>query len=191
MLNKDKEAKRVEDWLTGGRPRAIRTRGRVRTPGAPAPIPSIELESISTIPDLLQRLKEDIPEVPWVVVVDGVANHFAKTVCEQAKKVRDTAKFWLIASDGDKISTEISPLVLNPQVPKDKQFLKNLVADLVIVSKEPEASQQQRLERWLNQTKYILVEQPAASLQFPDESRASLFVAQNGTLNLQKSSKRG
>jgi hypothetical protein len=186
MLNQDKEAKRIEDWLTGGRPRVIRTRGGVRTHGAAIPTPGPEVGPISALPELLERLKAEIPEVPWVVVVDGVADDFARVVCEQAKAVRDTAKFWLISSDEVEISAEIRALVLNPQKPDDNRFLKNLVADLVIISKEPEASQQQRLERWLNQTQYIVVEQPVASLQFSDESRASLFVAKNGMLNLQK-----
>jgi hypothetical protein len=65
MAEIDEESKRVEQWLTKGRPRAIRTRG------AAASAPGVTDRRIEEITALLEQLTQDVPEVPWIVVVDG------------------------------------------------------------------------------------------------------------------------
>lgn len=181
------EEKRVDDWLTGGRPRAFRTRGAVRTRGAAAPVAGPAIREIRHVTELLARLKEDVPEAPWVIVVDGNIDAFAESACLQAKKVRESSKFWLVGSqgeisEGDALAA-LKPLRLNPQDAGDLRFLQNLVADLVIIPKEPEASQGERVRRWLRQARYIVAEQLDESvieelrkLELADGSKAEIFV---------------
>lgn len=163
MDERSQESKRVEDWLTRGRLVSFRTRGAVRTRDAPTPMPRVEVKGVEEVPKLLQQLNEEVPEVPWVVVVDGRIDSFTTEVCLKAKEARKTSKFWLVSSEKAEIS-ESSPLIrlellqLNPEDPDDQKFLKNLVADLVIISTEPKASQGERSKRWLSQARYVLTE---------------------------------
>jgi hypothetical protein len=187
MAEKDQESKRVEDWLTRGRPLAIRTRGAVRTRGAPAPTYKVEVKGVEEVPKLLQQLNEEVPEVPWVVVVDGKVETFAEEVCLQAKQIRGSSKFWLIGSkreipEGSALAT-LTRLQLNPQYSDELQFIENLIADLVIVPREPEFSQDERVRRWLSQARYILAEDLEETLieelrmpELAGRSKAQIFI---------------
>jgi len=162
------EIKRVENWMTQGRPRVIRTRGGTRTRGAISTVPGVTIGRIEEVRELLEQLKQDVPELPWIVVVDGSVDSFADGVCMQVQQVREGSKYWIIGPEKE-IPREgalapLSLLRLNPQDADDLQFLTNLVADLVIVSSEPRASQKERVGRWLSQARYILAEELKESL---------------------------
>lgn len=168
MSELTEESKRVEHWLTGGKPRAVRTRGAVRVRGATASASGAMITRIAAVTELLEQLKADVPEVPWVVVVDGSVDAFAERVCLQVKNVRDSAKFWVVGSDQEipqsSALVTLTPLRLNLQDIDDVRFLENLVVDLVILPEEPKTSQAERVRRWWHQTRYILAEALAASL---------------------------
>jgi len=176
------ESKRVEEWLTQGRPRALRTRGAVRVRSATVPTPSVTIKRINDIEELLEQLKADVPAVPWVVVVDGRVDAFAEQACTRVKNARESSKFWVVDAEGDTSAqgtlAALSPLHLDLQNADDARFLENLVADLVIITAEPHASQGGRLRRWLPQTRYIVVEEGVASLL--DELRTSELVTGSG-----------
>lgn len=157
MAEIDEESKRVEQWLTKGRPRAIRTRG------AATSAPGVTDRRIEEITALLEQLTQDVPEVPWIVVVDGRLDAFAEKVWRQVKKVRESAKFWLVGSEqeipqGNAVAAS-TPLRLNPQKAEDLRFLENLVVDLAIIVTEPKSSQRERLQRWLPRARYVLAEE--------------------------------
>jgi hypothetical protein len=168
MSEVKQEIKRVENWMTQGRPRVIRTRGGTRTRGAVATAPGVTIGRIEEVQGLLEQLKEDVPELPWVVVVDGSVDSFAEGVCMQAQQVREGSKFWIVGPEKEipreGVLAPLTPLHLNPQDADDLQFLTNLVADLAIVSLEPKASQMERVRRWLSQARYILAEELKESL---------------------------
>ncbi len=188
MSEMNEESKRVEQWLTGGKPRTIvRTRGAVRTRGGATPAPGVTINRIGEVADLLAQLKEDIPQAPWVVVADGSLNTFVEAVCRQVKTARESTKLWLVGSEQE--IPEQSALVastqlrLNPQNTDDLRFIENLVADLAILSKEPQMSQRERLYRWLPRTRYILAEELEASLiaelrtpELASRSQAEVFL---------------
>jgi len=168
MSEINEEIKRVEDWLTQGRPRVFRTRGGVRTRGAAALAPGVTVKRIESVDELLKQLKEGVPEVPWVIVVDGSVDAFAEDVCLRARQARESSKFWLVGAEGEipekSAIAAMTPLRLNPQSEDDLRFLKNLVADFVVVSAEPKTSQEERVRRWLPQARYILAEDLDESL---------------------------
>jgi hypothetical protein len=157
MAEIDEESKRVEQWLTKGRPRAIRTRG------AAASAPGVTDRRIEEITALLEQLTQDVPEVPWIVVVDGRLDACAEKVWRQVKKARESAKFWLVGSEqeipqGNAVAAS-TPLRLNPQKAEDLRFLENLVVDLAIIVTEPKSSQRERLQRWLPRARYVLAKE--------------------------------
>ena len=169
MSAREQDSKRVEEWLTRGRPRIIRTRGAVRVRGTPVPAVGVEIGQVKEVAELLQRLEEDVPEAPWVIVIDGEVDAFAKEACLQAKEARKDSRFWVIGSKretsaAERELAELNALWLNPQDADDLRFLENLVADLVIVPPEPEVSIEERLQRWLSHTRYVLAERLDDSL---------------------------
>ena len=172
MSEKDAERDRVEEWLTQGRPRAIiRTRGAVRTRGAPALAPALTIRQVD---ELLNRLKEEVRDVPWVVVVDGNLGAFVERVC---LLVKSTAPRWRLSLIGPPQETSgtgalaaLSPLQLNPADDSDQRFIGNLVADLAIVPMEPSRSQGERMRRWLSQARYIATDALPSALM--EELRA-------------------
>ena len=168
MSEINEESKRVEHWLTQGRPRAVRTRGAVRTHSTVAPVPGVMVKRLREVAELLEELREIVFEVPWVVVVDGSVDAFAEQVCLQAKAARENAKFWVVGSEQEMLErgalTALAPLYLSLQNSEDARFLGNLVADLVIIPAAPRASQGERVRRWLSQARYVLAEEPADSL---------------------------
>lgn len=168
MAKRNEEGKRAESWLTRGRPRAIRTRGAVRTRGGAVAAAKEKIRYVRRGEELLALLAKDVPHDPWVVVVEGSMEGFAADLCLQVKSLRETSKFVVVSpkEERDDKSTlaALNPLSLNPLVPDDHRFLENLVADLVIVPAAPEASQGERLGRWLYQARYILAERLTAPL---------------------------
>jgi hypothetical protein len=164
----NEESKRVEHWLTQGRPRAVRTRGVVRTRGAIASAPSVTIKRLQQVAELQEQLREIVFAVPWVVVINGNVGAFAEQVCLQAKAAREDAKFWVVGSEQEMLERSalaaLAPLCLNPQNAEDVRFRENLVADLVIIPAAPRASQGERVRRWLSQARCVLVEEPADSL---------------------------
>jgi hypothetical protein len=132
------------------------------------PEPGVTIRPVGDPAELLEWLKEEVPDVPWVVVVDGIPDAFAEAVCLRAKNAREGSRFWLVGS-GKEVSepsalAALSPLRLNPQDAADRRFLENLVTDLAIVPAEPRASQGERLRRWLTHARYILAEELADSV---------------------------
>jgi hypothetical protein len=171
MAEIDQESKRAEEWLTQGRPRTIRTRGAVRTRGtsvAAPPVSGLAVQRIAAVTELLAQLQAEVPELPWVVVLNGRLDTVAEQVFLHVKDARAAAKFWLIGSEQEvPISSALAPLNplrLHPQHADEARFINNLVADLVIVTPEPHASQEERLRRWLPQTRYVLATELGASL---------------------------
>lgn len=162
------EARRVEHWLTQDRPQTIRTRGRVRTRGGVVRPAGVTVKHIEDVSEMLEQLQAEIPDAPWVVVIDGRLDAFAEHVCQQVKAARPSAKFWLIGSVQEtplgSALADFTPLHLNPQNTDDRRFMENLVADLVVVSTAMQAALEERVRRWLPQARYIVVANLDASL---------------------------
>lgn len=186
----EENLRRIEEWLTGGRPRTVRTRG--------APIPSGLIWARSapqtwvTIDDLFTWLTQDVPQAGWIVVVDGSWNEFVDRLCRQAKTFRESCYFWLVESAettpvGEEVLVDLHSIRLNTDKPDDQQFCNNLVADLVIVPSHPADSQWERACRWLTQSYYIVLEGPTGPCSSdtmkkdypPKQYQAPVLVAEN------------
>lgn len=182
--------RRVEEWLSGGRSRGVRTRGAaqglVRTrSAAPAQM---------TVDDGLQWLMAELPQAAWAIVVDGSWDAFADRFCQQARARRDDCKFWLIESaktvpPGNEVLARLDPMRLNVDRPNDERLCRNLVADLVLLPSSPVDSQQERVKRWLSHCYYMVIEGPS-DLRPEDiqedrpikQYRAPVFVAEGERL---------
>jgi hypothetical protein len=123
-------------------------------------VSGLVVQRIAAITELLAQLQAEVPEFPWVVVLDGRLNAVAEQMLLRVKEARASAKFWLIVSEQEApISSALAPLNplrLHPQHADEARFIDNLVADLVIVTPEPHASQEERLRRWLPQARCVL-----------------------------------
>lgn len=153
--------KSMRNWLYGnsGEPRPFKRR-RVKDPKAGGPVRRIKKveEAIS----ILQHLIEEVPEAPWVVVVDGQGSRFAINLCRKIKKTRETSRFGIVSPPGEESKlTGLKHIRYEASSAHDMHFLKNLLPDLVIVPLEPKDSQEERIQRWIvNRAAYILVESP-------------------------------
>lgn len=165
----DETNKPSDDWLSIGKPTVIRTRGAVRARGVTTAATAVQIRTAEDVPKLLQQLDEEVRYVPWVIVVDGKLGTFAENVCLQAKQLREGSRFSLVSSESHKTSpnsgvTALNITRFNTERMADQRFLDNLIADLVIVTSEPQASQKERLERWLLRARYVMAEKPDESL---------------------------
>ena len=161
MTEEDQEIRRVEDWLTSGRPRTIRTRGSIRTRAATATMHAATVYDIRLFDDLLEQLKAEAPGVPWIVVVDGSVDDATVNICMKLSQTRSVSKFWLVDAGATQANAQRLPpnaLRLNSADAGDARILQNLVADLVVAPAEPARSQSERLRRWLPRTRYVLTD---------------------------------
>ncbi len=178
MAISNEERKVAENWLTRGKHVAVRTRGTIR-PRA-ASVADIEIIHITEVSEFLHRLKKELPDVPWIIVIDGKLDSFAGEVCYQAMENKEDCRFWLV--DSGEIRSEKDPslasmdfLRLDSLKDDDSRFIENLVADLVIIPLKPENSQRTRIERWLYRSRYILIKE--AGVPVIKEIQSSGFVS--------------
>jgi len=104
--------------------------------------------------EVLQNLKDELPDTTLVIIIDGLFNFFALDVYIKLRKMKQCV-FWQITSD--KIQVKHDVLNLNLDHHKDLLFINNLVADLVVLPSEPKDNLN-RLDRWLKYSRYILRE---------------------------------
>lgn len=154
----ERHIKNMRIWLYGesGEPRPFKRR-RVKDPMAGGPVWRIK-KAEETVP-LLQYLKEEVPEAPWSVVVDGRSNEFAMDLCRMIKNTRETSLFGIVVPSGEESKLTSLEQVYQASNADDMRFLHNLLPDLAIIPLEPRDSQEERIERWVaNRAVYILAE---------------------------------
>ena len=157
----NEEAERAEAWLTHGKPRVIRTRGVVRVRRVQVSA-GVSIRHIGEVGELLSELKQEVPEAPWVVVVDGSPDGFVETVVRNVKTARESSKLWLVDSaeiSEESVLADQHVLKLNPQDEEDMRFRRNLFADLAIIPTEPKSSRQERSLRWLSQARCLVTKE--------------------------------
>ncbi len=155
MDERNQDSKRVEELLTGGRSRIIRARSVIRPRGELPQTPAASVKRMTGFAAVLEQLAGDVPEAPWVVVVDGDVDENVESLCVQARAARPSSKFWVINS-GSAIGGPLPKLRLDPADEADARFIANLVADLVIAPAAPSDSYGQRLRRWLRRARFVV-----------------------------------
>lgn len=99
--------------------------------------------------------------MPWVVVIDGRANSCVYEICRELRSMRSPSAFWLVNDKEpneyeQNLATDFNLMKLSDT--QDAKFLKNLVADVVIISRAPIKQRRDRINNWLKNTIYCFVE---------------------------------
>ena len=110
---------------------------------------------------LAAMLERELPDDPWVVVIEGREGAFAHRVVDALRAARPDVKLWGIDEDAS-AEGELAARRLRLSSPNDAAIQKSLVADLVIASAEPREGLAARLARWQGHAARILVEDASA-----------------------------
>ncbi len=139
------------------------TRLAVPTRGVDAPSRSVTLTTSEDAEPILDRLAQEVPEAPWVVVVDGHIDDFAENILESIFQRGRTKNLWLLGKrrDNPQACRRLNGyhiLELRPDDPADVRFAENLAADVVVVPMPSEESAPPRIDRWQRLARYVLSE---------------------------------
>ena len=147
-----------EDLKVAVRP--VRSRGAVARTAPPrggeqAPV---RLNGPEALTAMLDR---ELPDDPWVVVIEGREGAFAARVVGALQAARPDIKLWGIDENAS-TDGELAARRLRLSSPNDAAIQRSLVADLVIVSSEPKSGLAARLARWKGHAARVLVEDASA-----------------------------
>jgi hypothetical protein len=130
-----------------------------------APLRSYALADSKGAKKHIRQLAKDVPNSPWIVVVDGEVNNFAKGIINiiHDTPTNRTDRIVHVPSSADETFGEPSlngfrVVALDPKDPVNSDFLSDLPADVVIVAGQDEALLRPRAQRWKRLARFVFAQ---------------------------------
>lgn len=145
-------------WLFRGREPETQVRA------GPLPLSEERQVSIDGLEGVIQRLEGEVVSTRWCVVIDGILDYAATRVLQTLRETGRAPYVFVVSHQksgrdlrGDEsASDEPSLLWLDRSNPDDERVARNIVADLVIVTPDGDASVDGRADEWMERARYVL-----------------------------------
>lgn len=145
--------------LEGTTPSSVRTRGAIQTRGT-IPSPTLKVEHALTLDALVKELREQVGDLPLVVLVHGGTSKPAQEfIAVLLPRLQEKDALWVVPAQTTTqgpMSLETKGIALDFTHDVDQRTYNNLVGDIVFFS-ALEASEVERAIEWKQRARAVIV----------------------------------